>query len=217
MIQRLLPAAVVAVDTTVEAGEDGLFPEERELIARAVAKRRAEFSTVRACARQALAELGVPPAPILPGPRRAPQWPAGVVGSMTHCTGYRAAAVARTERVVGLGIDAELDEPLPDGVLELIARPEELDHLTDLAARQPGHWDRLLFSIKESVYKTWFPLTGEWLDFAGASVRIDAAGRFRAALQVPGPLVAGREITAFDGVFAIGDGLVLTAIVVEQS
>ncbi len=49
----------------------------------------------------------MPPAPILPGQRGAPRWPAGVVGSMTHCAGYRAAVVARADEVTSLGVDAE--------------------------------------------------------------------------------------------------------------
>ena len=81
MIERLLPSWVRAVDTTSDASEDSLWPAERAVVSGAVAKRRAEFATVRACARSALAELGVPPAPILPGVRGAPGWPAGIVGS----------------------------------------------------------------------------------------------------------------------------------------
>lgn len=86
-------------------------------------RRQREFATARSCARTALARLGVPPVPVLASPRGAPRWPAGVVGSITHCDGYRAAAVAYTRDVVSLGIDAEPDEPLPnDGTLGPIAR-----------------------------------------------------------------------------------------------
>lgn len=216
MIERLLPSWVRAVDTTTDASEDSLWPAERAVLQRAVAKRRIEFATVRVCARAALAELGVPPAPILPGPRGAPGWPAGVVGSMTHCAGYRGAAVASERFAASIGIDAEPHGPLPDGVLEAIARPEERSWLAELAVSAPRtHWDRLLFSMKESVYKAWFPLTGSWLDFEGASITVDpAAGAFTAVLQVPGPTLNGRELTTFTGRFSASDTLVLTAIAV---
>jgi len=91
-----------------------LFPEDERAVARAVGKRRREFATARFYARTALARLGLDPAPIVPGPRGEPGWPAGVVGSMTHCAGYRAAAVARAEDVLTIGVDAEPDEPLPE-------------------------------------------------------------------------------------------------------
>lgn len=219
MIERLLPSWVRAVETTQDAAEDTLFPAERAVVSKAVAKRRLEFTTVRACARAALAELGVPPAPILPGVRGAPGWPDGVVGSMTHCAGYRAAAVAWGRSAASIGIDAEPHGPLPDGVLGAIARPEEQSRLAELAVSAPGvHWDRLLFSMKESVYKAWFPLTGRWLDFEEASVTVDpAAATFRARLQVPGPVLGGRELTGFTGRFEVSDTLVLTAIAVPAA
>jgi 4'-phosphopantetheinyl transferase EntD len=219
MIASLLPSWVRAVETTQDAAEDSLWPAERAVVSNAVAKRRLEFATVRACARAALAELGVAPAPILPGLRGAPGWPHGVVGSMTHCAGYRAAAVAWHRLAASIGIDAEPHAPLPDGVLGAIARPEEHGRLAELAASAPGvHWDRLLFSMKESVYKAWFPLTGRWLDFEEASVTVNAeAATFSARLQVPGPVLDGRELTGFSGRFGVSDTLVVTAIAVPAT
>jgi len=219
VIARLLPDWVRAVDTTTDASEDALWPAERAVLERAVPKRRIEFATVRVCARAALAELGVPAAAILPGPRGAPGWPPGIVGSMTHCAGYRGAAVARREHAASIGIDAEPHGPLPDGVLDAIARPEEHRQLAELAAGHPAvHWDRLLFSMKESVYKAWYPLTERWLDFDEASIAMDpGAGTFTAALQVAGPVLDGRELTGFTGRFATSDTLVLTAIAVPAA
>lgn len=209
MIGELLPRGVRAVATAVDPPDAFLFPAERAVIARAVDKRRREFTTVRHCARAALAELGVAPAPILPGRRGAPVWPDGIVGSMTHCAGYRAAAVARSREITAIGIDAEPDEPLPSGVLETIARPEERMALAEPAAA-PGCRDRLLFSAKESVYKAWFPLTRRWLDFHDATVRFAADGTFRACLHVDGP------VPGFAGRWRVAGGLVLTAIAVPS-
>jgi 4'-phosphopantetheinyl transferase EntD len=71
---------------------------------------------VRTCARQAMAALGIAPAPIVPGDRGSPRWPAGVLGSMTHCAGYRACAVAYAADVLAIGIDTKPARPLPDRV-----------------------------------------------------------------------------------------------------
>jgi 4'-phosphopantetheinyl transferase EntD len=216
VIANLLPEWVKTCEAYQDASEDALFPAERDVLTKAVQKRRSEFTTVRVCARTALAELGIAPAPILPGTRGAPGWPDGVIGSMTHCDGYRAAAVALDSSGASIGIDAEPHGPLPEGVLKLVARPEEQDRLAELAARHPGvHWDRLLFSMKESVYKAWFPLTGLWLDFQEASISVQPeAHTFTAELLVPGPTVGGPELTGFDGRFAVADGFVLSAITV---
>ena len=97
------------------------LPEEEPLIARSVAKRRNEFITVRHCARIALGQLGVPPVPILKGDKGEPCWPDGVVGSLTHCTGYRGAVVGRSAAVRSVGIDAEPHDVLPNGVLDAIS------------------------------------------------------------------------------------------------
>lgn len=153
MIERILPGQVASAEAFGDDPSATLFPEERAVIRRAVEARRREFSTARACARAALSKLGRPPVAILPGLRGAPEWPEGVIGSITHCTGYRAAAVALTRDVVTLGVDAEPNEALPDhGMLDIVARAEERARLSDLAAEMPGvRWDRLLFSAKESV------------------------------------------------------------------
>jgi 4'-phosphopantetheinyl transferase EntD len=214
VIAELLPPKVAAVERFDDPPGAELFPAEEAVIARAVDQRRREFTTTRLCAREALAELGRPPVPVVPGEGRAPSWPAGVVGSLTHCAGYRAAAVAHATDVLSLGIDAEPHGPLPEGVEPAITLPEEREHLRRLASHDPAtHWGRLLFSAKESVYKTWYPLTRRWLGFEEAHLVINpASGTFTARFLVPGPLVAGRELTGLAGRWLVRDGLVLTAI-----
>ncbi|MBZ6475557.1 4'-phosphopantetheinyl transferase family protein [Streptomyces griseocarneus] len=223
MIGALLPAAVESVESFHDPVDlPALFPEEEALLAKAVDKRRREFTTVRACARTALGRLGHAPSPILPGQRGAPRWPTGVIGSMTHCEGYRAAAVAHARDVMTIGLDAEPHEPLPNaGVRALVTRPEEREQLARLAARQPGVcWDRLVFSAKESVYKAWFPLTGLWLDFEDAVVEVDpGAETFTARLLDPAPLLAatGNRLAGFSGRWRVRDGLIVTAIAVPAT
>lgn len=215
MIEEILPARVMAEEAFADPDGVALFPEEEAVVAGAVAQRRAEFATVRHCAHAALRRLGVRPAPILPGPRREPRWPAGIVGSMTHCAGYRAAALAWRREVVAIGVDAEPHDALPAGIVDLIAVAAERAMLARLAAQTPQTcWDRLLFSAKESVYKAWYPLTGRWLDFSEAEVVFDPEqARFVAQLLVPGPVRAGRRWQEFTGRYLVRDGLALTAIV----
>ncbi|WP_426502275.1 4'-phosphopantetheinyl transferase family protein [Dactylosporangium sp. McL0621] len=208
MIEEILPAASSAFEVTGDPPDAKLWPEEERLVAGAVEKRRREFTTARHCARQALLGLGEPPVAVLSGPKREPLWPPGVVGSITHCAGYRAAVVARDRDLASVGVDAEPDEPLPEGVLDTIALPGEVDRIGALLRARPEvRWDRLLFSAKESVYKTWYPLARRWLDFTEADITIDAeAGAFTARLLVPGPM------SRLDGRWLARSGLVLTAI-----
>jgi 4'-phosphopantetheinyl transferase EntD len=216
MLEELLPPNAVAVEARDDIAGVELFPEEELLVSRAVEKRRREFATARACAREALARLGIDPVAIAAGPRGAPQWPAGVVGSITHCEGYRACAAGREAEFVTIGVDAEPNAPLPQGVFGDIALPEERWAVAELARQDASvHWDRLLFILKEAVYKAWFPLAGSWLGFEDALATIDAGGgTFEARLLVPGPLVGGRELASFPGRWLSRDGFVLAAIAI---
>ncbi|MFD7094673.1 4'-phosphopantetheinyl transferase [Streptomyces xanthophaeus] len=222
MIQEILPTGVVSVEARgdltgalLEPGE-GILPEEAPLIAKAVPSRQREFTTVRICARRALGRLGQPPVALVTNRRGAPQWPSGVVGSMTHCAGYRAAAVARSADAAAIGIDAEPHRPLPAGVLDTIALPREQRSVRALTDRSPATpWDRILFSAKESVFKAWYPLTEQELAFEEADIEIDGTtGDFSARLLRPGPVVGGRRIEVFTGRWLARDGLVMTAVTV---
>jgi 4'-phosphopantetheinyl transferase EntD len=219
VIEKILPDAVASCEAFDDPPDAALFPEEEAVISRAVDKRRREFRTVRHCARRALSELGVSPAAVLPGRHREPVWPPGVVGSLTHCTRYRAAAVAHRRTVLTVGIDAEPHQPLPPDVAGAIVLDEEQVGLAELTAADSAVcWDRLLFCAKETVYKAWFPLTQRWLGFEQASVTIDAPmigytdGTFCARLLVTGPVIAGEQLTRFDGRWLISDNLVITTI-----
>lgn len=215
MIETLLPGEAAVVEALDNPPEAALFPEEQALVTQAVEKRVREFTTVRHCARRALARLGLPPAPILPGAYGEPGWPDGIVGSMTHCDGYCAAAVARSADLAALGMDAEPHEPLPPDVLEAVTLDAERRRLARLAAERPEVcWDRLLFSAKESVYKAWYPLTRQWLDFEGAEISF-GPDAFRARLLVPGPLVGGVRLAGFAGRWKVENGLLFTAISVR--
>ncbi|MEU1808870.1 4'-phosphopantetheinyl transferase superfamily protein [Micromonospora sp. WMMD1076] len=218
MIGALLPAGALAVEAFTDVPDETPYPGEEDLVARAVAARRQEFVTARRCAREALARLGYAPAPIRPGPRREPVWPDGVVGSITHCTGYRAAAVAPAGALAGLGIDAEPHEPLPDGVAGVVLTAGEPERLAALCDADPAtHWDRLVFSAKESVYKAWYPLTGRWLGFEEAELTFDRSGRFTARILVDGTRTdGGPPLDVLDGRWLVTRGLLLTAVAVPH-
>jgi 4'-phosphopantetheinyl transferase EntD len=218
VIEEILPDAVVAEDTREELLEVELFPEEHATLGRAVEKRRREFITARACARRALGRLGVAPCAIANGERGQPLWPEGVVGSITHCAGYRGCAVARAGQVLGVGIDAEPHAPLPDGVLGQIARAEERRQLAQLAGVEPAvHWDRLLFCAKEAVYKVWFPLAACWLGFEDATLTLDPVGHaFQARLLKPWPRAPTALPEVLEGRWLMREGLVLTAIALPR-
>jgi 4'-phosphopantetheinyl transferase EntD len=81
-----------------------------------------------------------------------------------------------------------------------------------LTTDAPGpHWDRLLFSAKESLYKAWFPITGVFLGFDEARIVLHPAGRtFTGHVLVPG------RVRDFDGRYLYDAGLTLTVVAVPH-
>jgi len=215
MLEVIVPAGVASQECFGEARGGVLFREEEQVIAHAVAARRRDYAAVRSCARVCLQRLGYPPAPILPGVGGAPTWPAGIRGSMTHCAGYAAAAVGLHAQISAIGIDAEPDQPLPDGVLGLIATPAERDRLTTTHQNSDSpNWDRLLFSAKEAVYKAWFPLVGKWLDHHDAEIIFDPHNRtFTALLSRDDLILNSRPIHQLHGRWTQKQGILATAII----
>ncbi|MFG6196732.1 4'-phosphopantetheinyl transferase [Nonomuraea sp. JJY05] len=217
MLAEILPPWVAAAELFGDPPDITLFPEEEALVSGSADKRRREFRTSRHCAHLALRQLGMAPRPVLRGDRGAPAWPAGVVGSITHCAGYRAAAVAHG--ALSVGIDAEPHLPMPHGVLERTATAAEAAALDLLDLPDPG---RLLFSAKEAIYKAWYPLTGHWLGFLDAAVTFTTSspplpagsgarsGTFAAEIAVHGP----GWPTRFEGRWLVSGGLIVTAIAV---
>jgi 4'-phosphopantetheinyl transferase EntD len=219
MMEVLVRPPIVAVEAFADRSDELVLAGEEDLIAGAVEVRRREFVTARRCAREALEKLGYPVGPIRTGLCREPRWPAGVVGSITHCAGYRAAAICQDMELASLGIDAEPHGPLPDGVLESVVVEGDQTLIACLARADPAIcWDRLLFSAKESIYKAWYPLTHRWLGFEDVHLSIDsAAGAFTGHLRVPGRRQDGAApLTELHGRFLVSDGLVVTAVTVPH-
>jgi 4'-phosphopantetheinyl transferase EntD len=214
VIADLLPAGVASAELFADPPGLQPHPGEMSLIERAVPKRKAEFAGARHCARVAMTQLGVEPVAVGRGERGMPLFPRGVVGSLTHCDGYRAAALAHALQVRTIGIDAEPNGPLPNGVLDSVSLPEERAWLQST----DGEWnfDRLLFCAKEATYKAWFPLTNRWLGFEDAHITFvedgPGLGTFHSRILIPGQALSGPPVTEFQGRWKITGSHILAVI-----
>jgi 4'-phosphopantetheinyl transferase EntD len=199
----------IVVESEVRLLDEQLHPEELACVRHAVDRRRAQFATGRACARRALAQLGLPEAPLTVGLGGAPQWPSGVVGSITHTSQYCAAVVKRSPPWRAVGLDAEELRPLDEGTRALIMTEAESRWLSRLALQEQNGHALLLFSAKEAYYKLQHPLTHRFLDFSEVEIEVDLrAGSFR--VSEPGHGLG--ELGPVVGRFTFRSGMVLCGI-----
>jgi 4'-phosphopantetheinyl transferase EntD len=200
-IEALLPAGVCVEVATEADGASSLLAAEADLVRRASDVRRTEFGKGRACARRALSRLGVADTPILSLDSRAPAWPVGVSGSITHTPRFCAAAVARSSEVASIGIDGETAGAVTPDLWESVFQPVERAALRRLDPASGRLAATVFFSAKESAFKAQHPLTGRFVEFDEAVVRLTGAS----TLLVEGPF------GVLDGVCLVRDGLVVTA------
>ncbi len=207
LFKRLLGPYVETEEVDPHTVRAGLVKAEKEAIAGAAQTRIEQFTAGRACSRIALGRLGVASTtPIPRGEDRAPVWPPGFVGSISHTDTWCAAAVARAADVRSIGIDLEPATPLQEALWRRVCTPKERDWLHELSA--PGLTGKILFSAKEAVYKCQYTITQQFLGFHAVEIEL-GDGTFRAVFQQqagefqPGHVMSGR--------FLVEEGLVAAA------
>jgi 4'-phosphopantetheinyl transferase EntD len=201
---------------TADAIPTALFPTESAAVSRAVPARREEFAAGRWCARRALAELGISAQALPVGSDRAPVWPAGIVGSITHCQGLVGAVVARTARLIALGFDAEPATPLGNDLPGLVCTASELDWVRrSPVSPAPADWPKVIFCAKEALHKCVAPLYHVMLDFRDVSLALEPSGIFSARIE-PSASVAV-DVGRVCGRFAMAGAFVFAAAFIEAA
>lgn len=211
-IPLFLPSAAQYARTVTSIGVvaeiDGkVFTEEAESIPGAVLARSREFSAGRHLARQSLQALGVSPGAIPRGKDRAPAWPSGICGSISHCSHYAVATISSA--VTSIGIDVEC-------ICRVTPEVESLTLTRSERARLVRPWMAAIgFSAKEALFKATFPIVGRYIDFCDVEIYLDAEGhRFRAEY-----IGADREnevMHRMEGWFSIASGHVLTIAILNS-
>ncbi len=183
---------VAAADPT-QVGP-ALFAEEEDAIARAVPKRRLEFSAGRTAARAAMAQIDLPPAAILKAQDRSPVWPDGLIGSITHCNDICLAVVARADATRGIGIDIEPNTALSPDLEEVVCTPDERAWLDQQPSDQRGALAKCYFCAKESAYKAVYPLIGKVFGFFDMRIVFNSDGTGFEARTAGMPPLTGQVI-----------------------
>jgi 4'-phosphopantetheinyl transferase EntD len=185
LLQGLLDPLVATAEALIGAFPPTLPIEEEMAIRGAVVRRRREFAAGRSCARAAMQRFGLQGAPVPMGADRAPVWPDGVVGSISHCETRCVAAVAlKADGIRAIGVDIEAAAPLEEDLALEICTELERSWLASQAESERGHLLRAIFSAKECTYKCQYPITGQLIGFDALGIDLDIEnGTFTASFQ----------------------------------
>lgn len=190
---------------------EGLLPGEAAGLGRPNEKRLAEFAAGRRAAHQAMERLGVPVRAVAHGPDRAPVWPRGLVGGISHTDTHCLAVVAEGARYAGLGLDLEEDRGLPCDLIAEVCTAAERGWLSVQPDDLRGRLARLIFSAKECAYKAQYAVTRQLIGFEAFEITPDLeTGQFEATFtQDVLPFTCGARL---HGQFAFGGGVILTGM-----
>lgn len=191
-------------------------------LARAVTKRRAEYLAGRLCARTALEALGLEAGPLDSLADRQVAWPDGACGAITHSRNLAGALVGGREAYRGAGLDAEqwLTPERASRLADAILLKEERRRFEALTPSPLARAVTLGFSLKESLFKALYPITGVRFYFHDACIEelnvCAPAGRCRLVLRhgLTPDWPAG---CALEGIFCEYAGQALTAVLIERS
>ena len=211
MLTNELLRNVVSEGTVVEVAspkmwDSPLAPLELVQLDKCVDKRKREFAAGRSCARLALGQLGFDNVLLLPDNDRVPRWPEGIVGSISHTDNCCLAVVKKKEKIMGLGVDIECISPTIFEIEKMVCRQNEQQWLAtfdNVDSRMK--WLTVIFSAKESVYKSLYPSRLEFMGFEDIEIEIDISRHEFVvnfvSVASPVPRVDGRYLTVTNHVF----------------
>ncbi len=157
------------------------------------AARAREFAAGRLAARKAMEMLGHIQRPVLQGPDRAPIWPPGLIGSITHSERDCLAVVSDDPEIRALGLDLDPAIPLDAATWPRVCTATEMAWLASLGPSQRGHFARLIRCAKEAVFKAQYALAPCSLDYHAITLSFDlGAGEFLARGCAESAGISGR-------------------------
>ena len=209
-LRKVLPRGVAL---GVGDAANALWPGED--LPNAVPARRAEFAAGRSAARDAMVQLGVAAKALPIGADRAPVWPDGLTGSISHCSGACMAVVGEAVEWAGIGLDVEPDQPLDPSLWDTILRTEERAFLLENqgVTANPGRQALKIFVAKEAVYKAQYSITKTLFGFDAIHIELNGNRFLARFIDEIGPFYTGFELT---GQFVCAGNIVAGLVVIEH-
>ena len=213
---EMLPESVCVCAGPLLEEAPPLTEPERHSVGNVDAHRARELQSGRFYAKHALSMLGVPTSNLPVGLNRAPLWPAGVIGSITHTRsgncGHVAAAVARKADVIALGIDAEYENGLDPRLWEYVLTVNEQQRIQEISPQLRAIEAQVIWCSKEAVIKA----MGQIIEPTDIEIKRDSTGNlFKVTL-----LAQKRKIEAENNILcgrtARVQGLILASVILMK-
>ena len=211
MARALFGAEIAVAVTDPRVAHNRVLPQETRALKRMAPIRQRAYSAGRVAVHEATSQLDLPLRPVLMTPDRAPLWPEGLTGSISHSQSCCIAALGRTNQVRALGVDVEEDTDLDSDLVATVCTRAERAWLSAQPNAQAGLLAKLIFSAKECAYKCQYPVSKTLFGFDTFEVTPDPdTGQFEATFLNNVPHFAAG--TQLHGRFGIADGLIITAM-----
>lgn len=185
-------------------------------IARASTKRKIDFLAGRLIAREALTHAGAPVSDLPIGPDRAPVWPTGISGSISHAQQNCVALVADDTHLCGIDCEGLLSGHALEAVRAQCLSAGEQDWITQQSRYSDAVTTSLVFSAKETIFKALAPVVQQFFGFECAEVQgwsDDRTLAFKLTKDLHQTAAAGLVLHAQ---YDVTDTTVLTWIVMPQ-
>lgn len=220
-LATLFPPTVRVCTAHPDIDAPPLFQVEFQSVIRAVPRRVREFRAGRACARCALVQLGAAPTPMPIGDRRAPVWPVGFSGSISHCKELCCAVVAPLHQIAAIGVDVECATPLDDALIDLVCSPTEVADAVEATGMTRSSFGKVAFSAKEAFYKCCSHMERKDLDFRDVQLCLqegscDARGAFGVKILAADASLA-RGSNRFCGRWRVHDGYIFAGVYLQAN
>lgn len=174
-------------------------------------KRKQDFLAGRLCAKRALSKLGIEVDVIAMDSNRAPLWPLGITGSITHTQTWALAAVSKSLQALGLDAEVLMSKERYEKLEKMIVNTDEKKLIHSNLTLFPT----LVFSAKESLYKALYPHCLEYFGFLEASMREINDKKFVLELKSKNPKVCYYN-GLFEGEYHLQDNTLITWIALDE-
>lgn len=191
-----------------------LVANERLAVASAIGRRQQEFAAGRMAARAAMLRLGRKPEPVPMKSDRSPNWPSGLVGSISHSQTTCVAVVALDCSWQSVGVDVEPDLSLSADLWDSILTPEEMRRVRQIPNEFQGRWAMRVFCAKEAYYKWVYSRVRTVLDFHDVVIDIDATMEgSRFSVRLLHNAAQGSISPSVEGTLSVTQGLLVGLLI----